>query len=184
MTENPTAQLADGTPPATPADVEKLLDQLGVSYETVGHPPMFTVADSRKYREGVPGGYSKNLFLRNKKGRMWLVTLLEHREVDLRKLGEAIGAGRVSFASTERLMQYLGVIPGSVTPLAVLNDKQNLVTAVIDQELLDLSPVHFHPCTNTMTTSLLPEGLLAFMRYCNHDPVMIDSASFQASKDQ
>ncbi|MBX2884736.1 MAG: prolyl-tRNA synthetase associated domain-containing protein [Granulosicoccus sp.] len=183
MAENSQNCLVDGSAPATPADVQARLTHLGIEFETKEHPPMYTVADSQKFREGVPGGYSKNLFLRNKKGRMWLVTLLEDREVDLRKLGESIGAGRVSFASTTRLMQYLGVIPGSVTPLAVINDIRGQVTAVIDEDLLALSPVHFHPCVNTMTTSMQPSGLLAYMQYCNHDPALISADSFQGAEN-
>lgn len=183
MTDNLEMLLIDGSAPATPADVEAQLSELGINFETNEHPAMLTVADSQKFRKGVPGGYSKNLFLRNKKGRMWLVTLLEDRKVDLRKLGDAIGAGRVSFASPERLMQYLGVIPGSVTPLAVCNDKLGKVTAVIDEGLLALSPVHFHPCANTMTTTLLPADLLTYMRHCQHDPILIGSHSFQEESD-
>lgn len=135
---------------------------------------MFTVEESRQYRKGVPGGYSKNLFLRNKKGRMCLVTLCEDRQVDLRELGERVGLGRVSFGSAQRLMHFLGVRPGAVTPLAVLNDVTNQVTAFIDATLLLKSPLHFHPCDNSHTTTLTADELLRFMTACNHTPVSLD----------
>ena len=173
--------LADGSAPATAVDVEHRLRELGIAHSTTWHPPMFTVADSRAQRYGVPGGYSKNLFLRNKKGHMWLVTLLEDREVNLRALGEAIGAGRVSFGSPERLMKYLGVIPGAVTPLAVINDTAGVVQTVIDRGLLERSPVHFHPCDNTATTTLAPDDLLTYMRRCGHEPSIIAPDAFSRS---
>lgn len=167
-------QLADGSVPASPDDVHARLTALGVDHSFVSHLPMRTVADSRRYRAGQTGGFSKNLFLRNKKGRMWLVTLTEDRVVDLRVLGQAIGAGRVSFGSTERLMNYLGVIPGAVSPLAVINDNSLAVTAWIDQALLAQHPLHFHPCENTLTTTLSSDGLLKYMQDCNHAPSVID----------
>ena len=185
MTEEQTeksipAVLADGDLPASPQDVEQRFARLGCDCSTISHPAMRTVEDSRKYRNGVPGGYSKNLFLRNKKGKMWLVTLLEDRQVDLKLLGQQIGAGRVSFASPERLMQYLGVIPGAVTPLAVINDHSNSVSLVLDAALLERNPLHFHPCDNTMTTTINKDGLLAYLNDCQHQPVILDFDSSPA----
>lgn len=170
MTEQ---QLIDGSIPASPDDVTQHLTRLGIAHRTISHEPMFTVEDSRRFRNGVPGGYSKNLFLRNKKGRMWLVTLCEDRAVDLKTLGEKIGAGRVSFGSAERLMHHLGVVSGAVTPLAVINDHECVVTAVIDAELLTLDPLHFHPCVNTRTTTLDHQGLVQYMTAFNHKPELL-----------
>lgn len=170
----PQTVLLDGSSPLSSDEVEALLQRLGIASSTISHEPMRTVEDSKKYRDGVPGGYSKNLFLRNKKGKMWLVTLHEDRLIDLRDLGSAIGAGRVSFASSERLMQYLGVIPGAVTPLAVANDKSGQVQLVIDQQLMQIEPLHFHPCDNSKTTTLKAEDLLRFLDNCDHTPHLID----------
>jgi len=172
--ESSAGTLLSGELPAKAADVQKRLDSLGVEHTTVSHPPMRTVEDSKKYRDGVPGGYSKNLFLRNKKGKMWLVTLQEDRRVDLRKLGELVGAGRVSFASPERLMHYLGVIPGAVTPLAVINDVSNAVSVVLDSSLIDQDPLHFHPCDNGMTTTIDRGALLGYLSVSGHDPLIVD----------
>lgn len=170
----PQGVLLDGSPPLSSVEVEALLERLGIASSTISHEPMRTVEDSKKYRDGVPGGYSKNLFLRNKKGKMWLVTLHEDRQIDLRDLGTTIEAGRVSFASSERLMQYLGVIPGAVTPLAVANDKSGQVQLVIDKHLMLMDPLHFHPCDNSKTTSLNADGLLRFLDNCDHTPQLID----------
>lgn len=175
-------QLVDGSAPANPDDVFKMLDQLAVAHSTITHAPMRTVADSMALRDGVPGGYSKNLFLRNRKGKMVLVTLLEHRTVNLKALGTQLGIGKPSFASQQRLMHYLGVKPGAVTPLAVINDVSQVVTAVLDKSLLEMDPLHFHPCDNTMTTTVSAEGLLAYMNSCHLDPVIVDFDALEASE--
>lgn len=168
------ARLYDGSTPAAPADVFRKLDELGIVHSTITHRPLRTVEDSKAVRDGVPGGYSKNLFLRNKKGRMILVTLHEDRVVNLKALGELLEIGKPSFASPQRLMHFLGVIPGAVTPLAVINDKTQQVTAILDKALLDLDPLHFHPCDSSMTTTLAAAQLLTYMRCCHADPMLVD----------
>ncbi len=167
-------RLLNGEPPATPEQVFAALDELGITHSTIQHAPMRTVADSMAMRDGVPGGYSKNLFLRNRKGRMIVVTLLEHRTVDLKALGQQLEIGKPSFASEQRLMHYLGVIPGAVTPLAVINDKEKAVTAVLDKALLEKHPLHFHPCDNSMTTTLSAQALLIYMQTYHQAPVVVD----------
>ncbi len=167
-------ELIDHSTPATPSDVFRALDKLGIMHSTIEHPPMRTVLDSRALRDGVPGGYSKNLFLRNRKGRMVLVTMLEDRIVNLKALGEMIGIGKPGFASPQRLMHYLGVVPGAVTPLAVINDVNKAVMVVLDKALLARDPLHFHPCDNRMTTTLCAEDLLKYMQQHHTAPRIID----------
>ncbi len=166
--------LADGSKPATSDEVIAALDKLGIENSTITHAPMRTVADSVALREGVPGGYSKNLFLRNKKGIMIVVTLLEDRTINLASLGTQLNMGKLSFASPERLMKYLGVIPGAVTPLSVINDKDVVVTAVLDKALLEKDPLHFHPCKNNMTTTISADGLLKYMEAYHNKPLVVD----------
>ncbi len=166
--------LLDGLPPATPEDLRELLDQLGASYNSVSHPPLRTVEDSKTHRDGLTGGFSKNLFLRNKKSQMWLLTCMEDRKIDLKALGQKLGAGRVSFGSPQRLMHYLGVIPGSVTPFAVVNDKQNVVRMVIDAGLLQHKQLNFHPLVNTETITVNKDGLMDFLDFVDHAPEIID----------
>ena len=96
------------------------LDQLGIAHRTVEHPPVFTVEEAKALRGNLPGHHIKNLFLRNKKEEMWLVVALEDRAIDLKRLGEVLGAGRLSFGSADRLKRHLGVEPGSVTPLSLV----------------------------------------------------------------
>src|SRR6187401_3615684 len=99
------------------------LDALGLAHRTVEHAPVFTVEQAKEHRGMLPGHHIKNLFLRNKKEEMWLVVALEDRAIDLKRLGEVLGAGRLSFGSADRLKRYLGVEPGSVTPLSLVNDE-------------------------------------------------------------
>lgn len=168
------AELRDGSKPATAKQVIAILNRLEVENSTITHAPMRTVEDSKALRDGVKGGYSKNLFLRNKKGVMIVVTMLEDRTINLATLGARLNMGKLSFASPERLMHYLGVIPGAVTPLSVVNDKDVAVTAVLDKALLEKEPLHFHPCDNSMTTTISAAGLLKYMRAFHNDPLIVD----------
>jgi Ala-tRNA(Pro) deacylase len=176
MTESACSEprLADGTPPLTSAELLVRLETLDIAHRTLAHAPVFTVSESRGLRVDFPGGHSKNLFLRNKKGRMWLLTCLENRQIDLKELAERVGAGRFSFASAERLMRYLGVIPGAVTPFAMLNDHGGVVEMLLDAGLLEHDPLNFHPLDNAMTTAISATGLLRFLEHAAHPPQIVD----------
>ena len=150
------------------------LDQLGIAHRTVEHPPVFTVEEAKALRGDLPGHHIKNLFLRNKKEEMWLVVALEDRAIDLKRLGEVLGAGRLSFGSADRLKRYLGVEPGSVTPLSLVNDQARAVQLVLDRGVADGGPVNAHPLVNTMTTALAPADLLRFFEATGHTPRWLD----------
>jgi len=150
------------------------LDQLGIAHRTVEHPPVFTVEEAKALRGNLPGHHIKNLFLRNKKEEMWLVVALEDRTIDLKRLGEVLGAGRLSFGSADRLKRYLGVEPGSVTPLSLANEEARAVRLVLDRGMADGGPVNAHPLVNTMTTALAPADLLRFFEATGHTPRWLD----------
>jgi Ala-tRNA(Pro) deacylase len=151
------------------------LERLGAPFTVASHPPVFTVAEARRHRaEGEPGAHVKNLFVRNKKGEMWLVTTLEDRPLDLRALAKRIGAGHLSFASFERLRARLGVEPGSVTPFAAMNDREGVVKVVLDAAILEAGLVHAHPLTNDRTVALAPADLVRFLEGCGHPPTVVD----------
>lgn len=169
-----TQMLVNGAEPATEQMVLAALDELGIAATTVHHPAVFTVAEAKAIRGDVSGAHIKNLFLRNKKGRMWLITCHEDRRIDLKQLGELVGGGRFSFASAERMMKYLGVTPGAVTPLAVINDATGVVDVVLDQAVLKDALINVHPLHNAATTSMSPDGLLQFLRAMDHEPRIID----------
>src|SRR5689334_20766901 len=164
--------------PTSPDQLLARLKELGIESHTVDHAPVFTVEESQGLRGMLPGGHVKNLFLRNKKEEMWLVTVEESKRVDLKALGEKLtgatgGAAKLSFGSPDRLMQYLGVIPGAVTPFAVINDKGNSVRMVLDQDLMRHDVVHAHPLVNFKATAVAPKDLLRFLEAEGHAPRMI-----------
>jgi len=150
------------------------LDRLGISHRTVEHPPVFTVDEAKALRGNLPGHHIKNLFLRNKKEEMWLIVALEDRAIDLKRLGDVLGAGRLSFGSADRLKRHLGVDPGSVTPLALANDESHAVRLVLDRSVAEGGPVNAHPLVNTMTTALSPADLLRFFEATGHRPHWLD----------
>ena len=176
MPETPATAVAEAPAlaPATPEALFARLESLGIATRTVSHPPVFTVEEAKALRGQLPGGHVKNLFLRNKKGWMWLVVAEEDRRIDLKALAERLGAGRVSFGSPERLMQHLGVIPGAVTPFGLINDRKAEVRVVIDKALMAQDPVNVHPLVNDRTTAIAPGDLLKFIESCGHRPQVLD----------
>jgi len=158
----------------SPQQLFDRLDALGLAHRTVEHAPVFTVEQAKQHRGELPGHHIKNLFLRNKKEAMWLVVALEDRAVDLKRLGEVLGAGRLSFGSPERLSTHLGVEPGSVTPFALVNDSAHKVTLVLDRALAEGGPVNAHPLTNTMTTAISFADLRRFFDATGHAPQWLD----------
>ena len=159
-----------------PSELLARLDAIGIAHTTFEHPPVYTVAEAKALRGEIVGAHVKNLFLRNKKGRMWVVTMLEDRQLDLKALGKRLqaGSGGVSFASHERLERYLGVIPGSVTPLAAINDHEGAVDIVLDTGMDRFELVNVHPLVNSMTTALSPDDLRRFLVDCGHPAQMLD----------
>jgi len=160
--------------PTSPDLLFAHLEGLGIRTKTVQHPPVFTVDEAKALRGDLPGAHIKNLFLRNKKGDMWLVVAEESRTIDLKALGERLGAGRLSFGSPERLMSHLGVVPGAVTPFALINDRQGRVRVAIDKAVLEQDPVNCHPLANDMTTAIAPQDLLTFIESSGHKPMFLD----------
>jgi len=167
-------ELNPASPPTSPETLLARLDALGIAAHTVTHPPVFTVEQAKALRGELPGHHIKNLFLRNKKKAMWLVVCLEDRRIDLKALAITLDAGRFSFGSASRLMTYLGVEPGSVTPFAAINDTNGQVTVVLDTAILAEGPVNCHPLVNHMTTAIAPADLIRFLESTGHDPNLLD----------
>jgi Ala-tRNA(Pro) deacylase len=162
---------------ATPAELFAMLDRLGITCKTVSHPPLFKVEQSRALRGEIPGGHTKNLFLRDKRGAHYLVVALEDAIIDLKGLHRRLGAsGRFSFGSVQDLRDLLGVEPGAVTPFAAINDTTGAVTVVLDAAMLAHEALNYHPLVNTMTTSIARAGLLKFLVATGHEP-RIESVS-------
>jgi Ala-tRNA(Pro) deacylase len=154
---------------ATPEDLFAFLDRLGIETATISHPPLFTVEQSRHLRGEIPGAHTKNLFLIDRKDRLFLVVAEESAAIDLKQLHNRIGAsGRFSFGKPELMRATLGVEPGSVTPFAAINDTGMRVTVVIDEALAKCDPLNFHPLVNTSTTRIRAADLLRFLEATGH----------------
>jgi len=160
--------------PLTPEQLFCRLDALGITHRTYRHPPVFTVAEAARLRGSLPGGHCKSLFLKDKKGGLWLAVMLEECRVDLQRLAAHLAAPRFSFGGPALLWDALGVTPGSVTPFALANDAACRVVAVLDALMLEQDPVNYHPLENDRTTAIAPQDLLRFVAATGHVPRIVD----------
>ena len=158
----------------TPDELFAFLDKLGIVHRTVTHPPLFTVEQSQGLRGSIPGGHTKNLFLKDKKGALFLVTAEEDATIELKSLHRRLGAtGRFSFGSADLLRETLGVEPGAVTPLGAIHDAAARVTVVLDATLMGHDVINCHPLVNTMTTSIGRDDLVKFLKATGHEPRIV-----------
>ena len=157
--------------PATPADLFAYLDRLGIKHSTVSHPPLFTVEQSQALRGQIPGGHTKNLFLKDKKDALYLVVADEDATIDLKSLHRLLGAsGRFSFGSANLLEEVWGVAPGAVTPFGAINDTTGRVTVILAAEMMQHAVLNYHPLVNTQTTSIAAQDLVKFLEATGHPP--------------
>ncbi|KQS83940.1 MULTISPECIES: prolyl-tRNA synthetase associated domain-containing protein [unclassified Rhizobium] len=164
--------------PKTQTELFQFLDSLGIAHKTKQHEPVFTVAESVALRDEIPGGHTKNLFVKDKKDNYFLLTVEEHATVDLKTVHTIIGAAsKVSFGRPEKLIEYLGVIPGAVTAFGVINDAGQNVKIIIDQDLMQDEIVNCHPLSNDATTSIASKDLLRFIEATGHEPLVLKVTS-------
>ena len=165
--------------PATRQDLLRKLSDLNIAHDTVEHPAVFTVEESRSVKTSMPGGHSKNLFLKDKKGALYLAVAWAETRVDLVGLGKAISArGRLSFGNPELMTGTLGVVPGAVTPFSLINETaSNLTSVILDTALLAHDRVWFHPLENTASTVVTPADLVTFIQHCGFEPRQMDLAN-------
>lgn len=157
--------------PAADTDLFALLDSLGIAHTTHAHAPVFTVAEARALRGALAGTHTKNLFLKDRKDGLWLVVAREDLPVDLKALARALNAQRFSFGSPALLLETLGVPAGSVTPFAVINDRDAKVRVVLDEGMLGCDPLNFHPLRNDRTTAIAAADLIRFLAATRHTPL-------------
>ena len=160
--------------PFTPDILFARLDELGIPHRTYTHPPVFTVEEAKSLRGTLPGGHCKSLFLKDKKGGLWLVVTLEECRIDLKRLADVLAAPRFSFGSAELLHEVLGVRPGSVTPFAAINDTERRVAIVLQRTMLEHDPLNYHPLENDRTSAVAPGDLVRFLDACGHPPCIVD----------
>lgn len=175
------------TRPAAPADRAALLafiDAIGVEHTTLDHPAVFTVAEGAEFKARLPGGHSKNLFLKDRKGQLWLISARQDTVIDLKHLHRHIGSDRLSFGAPALMEEVLGVTPGSVTAFALINDADRRVRFILDAALARCEIVNFHPLINTATTAVSQAGLRTFLAAIGVEPRIVDFARLAESTGQ
>ncbi len=171
-----TITLDNGNLAATPEEVLAAIENAGMEHETQVHEALYTVEQAKQVVYDKPGAHTKNLFLRNKKGRMILLVVEQDTMIDLKSLRDKleITGGHLSFASTDRLTRFLGVVPGSVSPLALINDHSNSVQVFFEKKVLDEEWIYLHPCRNTHTTLMRCEDLLTLITSWDHEVTVVE----------
>lgn len=160
--------------PTTPEQLFDILQVLDIKYELHRHEPVFTVEESQNIDANIAGIHCRNLFLRDKKKKMFLVVAANETALDMKKLPEFIGSSRISFGSAARLWEFLGIRPGSVCPFCAINDKDHQVKIILDAYMMAGEVVNYHPLDNAMTVSLSPADLLKFFGHTGHEAHIVD----------
>ena len=150
------------------------LDELAIAHTTFEHPPVFTVEEAERHTGHLPGGHCKNLFLKDRRGGLWLLVCLNRRQIDINRLAKVLGCARLSFGRPELLEEVLGVAPGGVTPFALMNDRERRVQPLLDRAMLACAQLNYHPLTNAATTTIAAADLTRFIEACGHEPRVLD----------
>jgi Ala-tRNA(Pro) deacylase len=163
--------------PATAEDLYAFFDRHGIGHETLEHLPVFRVDEGHEIKAALPGGHTKNLFLKDAKDQLWLISALGETRIDLKALPQVIGSARLSFGSEAHLLDALGVTPGSVTLFALINDADHRVRLVLDAALFEHEVVNFHPLANSATTAISRDGMRRFLEALDIRPLIVDFAA-------
>lgn len=163
----------------TRSELLAFLEAIGVEATTHDHPAVFRVGEGEAIKDAIPGAHTKNLFLKDAKDHLWLISAQDRTAIDLKRLPPVIGSGRLSFGNEQLMGETLGVTPGSVTALALINDADHKLRFVLDRNLAEAALVNFHPLTNTATTTLSQAGLRRFLAAVGVEPMVVDFAAMQ-----
>lgn len=163
-----------------PFDRDRLLAWMAereIAHKTHDHPAVFRVEEGLQMKAALPGAHTKNLFLKDKKDRLWLISAQQDTIIDLKRAPAVIGSDRLSFGNETLMWETLGVRPGSVTALGLINDVERRVTFVLDRRLWEADIVNFHPLTNTATTALDQAAFRRVMALLERKPIVVDFAA-------
>jgi Ala-tRNA(Pro) deacylase len=151
------------------SELYNLLEQLRITFDYYEHPPAPTIDEAQKYWKDVEATHCKNLFFRNHKGDRHYLVVIEHtQQMDIHSIERRLKQGKLSFASDQRMEKYLGVAPGSVTPLALFNDVEHHVYLFLDENLRKSRRISFHPCINTASLVLDYQDFIRFVEHCGN----------------
>ena len=162
--------------PVSRQDLFDYLDKLNIAHNTLNHDPIFRVEDSLELKAQRPGANTKNLFLKDKAGKFFLICAQSDTNIRINKLHPILGCKRLSFGKTDPLLEFLGVTPGSVTLFSILNDTESAVTLILDAALMNHDIVNFHPLLNDATTAISSADMIKFAKATGHNPVILDFA--------
>lgn len=160
--------------PTTSQMLFDYMQDIDIPYSLHNHDPIFTVEEGKHLKASIPGQHCRNLFLRDKKKKMFLVVAANETKIDLKKLSSVLECGRFSFGSADRLWENLGVRQGSVNPFSIMNDTDDKVRIILDKHMMDQDIVNYHPMDNAMTIGLSSVDLVRFIKSTNHDPEIVD----------
>jgi len=153
----------------TQEELLNVLSQIGIEHTNHEHPAVFTVEEANLHHKGIDGVHSKNLFFKDKKKNLFLVVTLSDKPIIIKEMAKKIGAKSPSFGKPDLLAQVLGVIPGSVTPFAVINAKSHDIKVILDKDMMENKLLNFHPLVNTATTTIASKDLVKFLEHCNQE---------------
>ena len=153
----------------TQEELLNVLTQMGLEYANHEHPAVYTVEEADLHHDGIDGVHSKNLFFKDKKKNLFLVITLADKPIIIKEMAKKIGAKSPSFGKPDLLAEVLGVIPGAVTPFAVINDEDHRVKVILDKEMMENERLNFHPLVNTATTTIAAKDLVKFLEHCNQE---------------
>ena len=153
----------------TQEELLTVLTQAGITYTNHEHPAVYTVEEADLHHDGIDGVHSKNLFFKDKKKHLFLVVTLSDKSIKIKEMAKKINAKSPSFGKPDLLAEVLGVIPGAVTPFAVINDTDHRVKVILDEEMMENELLNFHPLVNTATTTIGSKDLVKFMEHCNQE---------------
>ena len=151
----------------TQEELLNVLDKIGIEYTNHEHPAVYTVEEADRHHEGIDGVHSKNLFFKDRKKNLILIVTLSDKPIKIKEVEKKIDTKGLTFGKPELLAEVLGVIPGAVTPLAVINAKNHDLRVILDEEMMEHELLNFHPIVNTATTTITSKDLLKFMEHCN-----------------
>ena len=158
----------------TPEPLNSRFKELNIEVITYAHEAVFTVDEGKDIKAQLVGGHTKNLFLKDKKEKVWLIIALAETKIALNQVHKEIGSARLSFGKADLMKEILGVTPGSVTPFSLINDKENHVNLILDKAMLSYKILNYHPLKNDKTTAISPDNLLKFIKSCGHEPMILD----------
>lgn len=158
----------------TDEDLMEKLTNLSIETVMLSHQPLMTVEDQNAHKHLSHGAHSKNLFLKDKANKFWMITALDDTSINLKDAAKQLGAVKFTFAKPAEMLELLGITPGSVSPFALINDTANLVTFVLEKRMLEYSHQNFHPLRNDRTVRIATDDFIAFAKHIEHDPILFN----------